>query len=239
MNKQDTVLMLTKKPYFFVDKALSYIMLNNKANFLPYHNLAHCMNVSGWAYDITRHLYPQEYKLQCLMALSGLFHDFDHSGGIEKDDTVNIQNAIKGFDKFLTESQILLSDADADLVRGVIKYTRFPLLPIQQSDTELSGVVSFETLVGIIRDADLLQLTCDSFVPQVMCGLAKELNIELSQFIKNQRSFIEGIKWNTPIVARYMSDKNDAVTKVLHATKNDSYNTIMWRIYALEKIFDK
>ena len=68
MNKQDTVLMLTEESYL-IDKALKYIMLNNKSNFLPYHNLSHCMNVSGWAYDITRHQYPQEYKLQWLMAL--------------------------------------------------------------------------------------------------------------------------------------------------------------------------
>ena len=53
-------------------------------------------------------------------------------------------------------------------------------------------------------------------------------------------NMIKMSQYNKPIVARYMSDKKEdgAAAKMLYATENP-YNSIMWRVYELECIFDK
>lgn len=194
---QQIVLNLTNESYL-IKKAYKYVIYNNESNFLPYHNLSHLLNVAGWSYEILKSVDATDIHRQYLMIVAGLFHDFNHSGGKEKDDHINIKYALAGFDNFIKDSNFAVpefSDEDYKFIQTIIKYTKFPHESILEEDKE------FELYIGIIRDADLLQMTCDSYVPHVVLGLSKESNISIEDMIKSQSKFIDSIKWNIPIVA--------------------------------------
>ncbi len=144
-----------------LEKYLKQLILNNSGNNNPYHNFHHSLTIIKNIYFICKDLKIDEYHTR-LMIIAGLFHDFNHSGGKEKDDSKNIEEAIKAFRKYSSEESI----PDEKFVESIIEVTRYPYIKTE-------GLTIYEK---IIRDDDLLQGCETNFIQQILFGLGKEMN---------------------------------------------------------------
>jgi hypothetical protein len=119
------------------------------------------------------------------LIVAALFHDFDHSGGVETDD-VNIDRAVCAF--------IGRLDFSRHFKYNVIKFienTQYPFIHTP---------VSIEQ--KILRDADLMMITYPNWFYQVMWGLLQEAQhktpeLTIETVIKKQIDFIKSIRMFT------------------------------------------
>ena len=165
-------------------QAYDYVVRNNPANGLPYHNLFHtqCMALSCQIGAATADLPAFEQRA---LVLAALFHDYDHSGGLTSD-AENIKRACAALQQ---AAQVL--SLPEDLVTrslALIATTQFPPLAEAQGEAE-----------RIIRDGDMCQMLYDSWFEQVYMGLRTEMAhsrglMTLSQFCDLQRSFFGSLQ---------------------------------------------
>ncbi len=153
----------------------------------PYHNVRHGLHVmmlcaSGILF------YRETGRLLHLgsarnLLIAALFHDYDHTGRSGNDD-LNIQLAIRGLkEHILPEDKISYNDI-ATLIVG----TQYPHV-VHPSLVSLSG--------QILRDADLCQVFSTAWIQQVIFGLAAERGVSPLEILKQQKSFISGIRFET------------------------------------------
>lgn len=166
-----------------LDNYLKILITLNEGNNNPYHNLNHTLTVVKNIYDISNNISMEHDKIR-LMLIAGIFHDFNHSGGIHKKDSYNILDAITAFNIYSIEN-----DEDNDFIVSVIVSTQFPY------DKEKDA--SLNEYQKIIRDADVIQWVEDDYIQQVILGLGKEIfgtdSITIKQ-LEGQIDFMRSVK---------------------------------------------
>lgn len=147
----------------------------------PYHNFRHMTHVLWLCYDACV-FYKNALRPRLIrnILVAGMFHDFDHSGLMGHDD-LNIERAVRGFEKNIHEDDI---DHKSDIV-FLIRGTEFP-----HTSADSGSLV-------ILRDADLAQALSSAWIQQVVFGLAKEWGKTPLEVLKMQPAFNEGIKFKT------------------------------------------
>lgn len=167
-----------------ITEALTWVNAHNSANELPYHNLyhTHCM-VEKCVEGANYHNLP--YRSIQNLVVAALFHDFAHSGG-HKDDAVNINNAILGFNSY--EDRVR-SNIDANEVRQFIRITQYPYI---------EEPICIEQ--RIIRDADLMQSFRSTWKEMILDGLREEMSIKLKkelsleEMAQGQVAFLKNVR---------------------------------------------
>ena len=166
-------------------KALKFILENNKSNCAPYHNLNHMLYVTKNLY-IACIYYKFDKSLSkkfTSILLAGLFHDMNHSQGKEND-AYNIKQAIKAFEEFYEMNKD--PDIKPEVVKDMIYATQYPYV-IEEKDLSLEQ--------KIIRDADLLMGKETNWFDTIFIGLAEEMDISYEQLLEGNIKFYQNIKF--------------------------------------------
>jgi len=194
--------------YQSLKKGLKYIILNNKSNYAPYHNLNHLLTVTKHTYEALKYMdMLNDNNVEALL-LAALFHDYNHSMGSKKDD-YNIEETKKGIVKFIKDEEI---DLDIDFINSIINSTQYPYV-IQESDLTIYQ--------KIIRDADMCQIFEYDWLKQNILGLVSELKTNVIDFLPNQRKFLESLTF---------------LTKYGNELKNKYFKKVMKEYTILEEI---
>lgn len=141
--------------------AFNYIKSNSNSLEAPYHNLYHTQCVTYYVFFGAKASKLDEWGTTNL-TLAALFHDFNHSAGL-KTDRENIEDAVSGWREFGLSNR--LSQLRLIEVEKLIRCTEYPFRLKPQSPFE-----------EIIRDADLLQITCPQWEEMIYEGLVQELS---------------------------------------------------------------
>jgi hypothetical protein len=170
-----------------LEKAIRFIIENNKGNYNSYHNYEHLLTVYNSVMEIAQNeLFSNKLESnKTILELSSLFHDFNHLG-IKTDDQNNIDLAIEGFEQFYNQNKEEITESQKSEIIRLIQSTKFPY-----------NENSNDILINIIRDADMSSLFKDNFIFTGVFGLAKEFNIDIKQQVKNQIKFLNNIRFNT------------------------------------------
>lgn len=162
---------------------------------LPYHNISHTLGVMFHLINMYESLVNSDSGIELgdkdlyLLLTSGLFHDYNHSGGRFSDD-INIQNAKLGLRNCLytilginEQSNEIITDCES-----LIDATQYPyIIP----DEELS------VQQRMIREADILVFLFDDYYTHNIFGLMEETKSEKNHkmFLAKQIQFLlESIK---------------------------------------------
>ncbi len=164
--------------YYF---AIVFIKAKNILNF--YHNLTHIFHVLWVGYQACLYyhnkLSPREIR-NLLIAI--LFHDFNHSG-VTGNDENEINRAIEALKKYILSQ-------DKHMLRSIIRIIEASKWPIK--------VIQRPTLSEqIMRDCDLSQALCQTWMQQVIFGLGKEMGKSQIEMLEMQTSFLLSISFNT------------------------------------------
>jgi len=189
----------------------TYVMDKNPSKYAPYHNNFHLENVCKYAL-MNAEENGIDLRNQQILATAALFHDFDHSAGVEKDDTINIGRAIEGMKSYICSlpsdekgnSIFEFDNSEYNIILKLIKATRYPYLT---DGTELSDIGK------ILRDSDILQgLFCQNYINGVTRAIAIEAGIPYESMLKGQANFIT----NTKYLTKWAEDKaNSRIPDVL------------------------
>jgi len=178
-----------------LSKAFKFIVDNSTSNTAPYHNLHHivcvthnCILAQRSYHRINKEIGSDITSFKTLL-IASLFHDVNHSMGTDTDD-VNVQNSIKLLSEFYGVSDVDVQNSfDLEYAISIIEATQYPYVI---NSGELSESQK------IIRDADLLMFTEDSWFQYVILGLRKEMNIsKIEDMLNGQIKFISNVKMNT------------------------------------------
>lgn len=146
----------------------------NTASTLPYHNFCHGLAVLQFAEIVCT---SQGTKMSLPLAIACIFHDFNHSGGLQNDDW-NVATAIQHMkDSLIDEHKILENE-----ISSIIQSTRYPYV-IEDKD------LNFEQ--AVIRDADLLQIVNGNYIERIFIGLVRELDWSITDAKAAQHSFLQ------------------------------------------------
>lgn len=217
---------------------LSYVVLHNKSNSAPYHNLYHTFTVTSNALKIFFDYHIGEVTLGVNnydkldksetdvrgftlldrarhLYVAALFHDFNHTAGKAKD-SFNIAIAC---------------DALSDCMSNMKLQPNFYFLNKPDIEQEITGFYQAVTRLikgtqfpytyppeddvdlAMLRDADLSQIATDNYFQQNVIGLSTELDKPLLTFIDNQISFLKSVNFNTTYATKHwgpiVADKLD------------------------------
>jgi hypothetical protein len=165
-------------------KYFQVVFFNSKNLQNSYHNFRHVMQVTWLCYDAC--LYYMDLLNQRQMRnllIAAMFHDFDHSGTIDED-TININLAIKAIRKYIrSEDREHLNE-----IIAIIKSTEYPYKTTH---------TSLELCNQIIRDADLAQSLCSTWLQQVIFGLSDEWGKTPLEVLKKQSDFHYNLNFYT------------------------------------------
>lgn len=167
----------------YLQKAFKYILLNNKSNDNPYHDLNHLLTVMKYCYQGAKKENVTGKALKELL-ITAIFHDVNHSGG-KKSDEENIKMSKKAIKEFVESEDI---DVSLESMDEIIEATQYPYV-IEADDLNV--------MQSIIRDADLMQVYEYNWIQQNIGGLSSELNMDFIDFLKPQRKFLESAEFNT------------------------------------------
>jgi guanylate kinase len=168
------------------------VKTKNPSNNKPYHNLYHIACVVKHCYDIAKSLELEDRHIRRLL-IAAMYHNF---GYFSSNDYLNIIKATRmlGIHSIHINRPAYkyggykVSNSDIDLIKDIIRATQYPYV-IQEEALTLSQ--------RIIRDADLLQWTEETFIDHVVKGVAEEMQIPLVDFIPKQKIFMAGVKFHT------------------------------------------
>lgn len=169
--------------------ALKYVILNNKTNFAPYHNLHHMTRVTYHSHRIISHDYSNILSNNQIndVLIACLFHDMNHSLG-KLPDSENILNAVTAFQNWYELSEDA-SEVDPDAVVGIIAATEYPYVIPADKLTDQQK---------IIRDADLMISMDNDVINTIVIGLKEEMGVDsVLDVVKGNIKFHENIKFNT------------------------------------------
>lgn len=176
-----------------------YIEINffpyNEGDMNPYHNSRHMLGVTNLAHELCRlnvrnhnKVYTEEFLK--ILTLAGMFHDFNHTGGIHNDDT-NIKRAIDSINLYRKEliETGLVTDFIIDSAIAAIRNTRFPYLESPRTE-----------LMEILRDADVLWANYTNDIRVLIHDLRYEIQlgmkrlIPMSEFYEMQVNFMNNVE---------------------------------------------
>lgn len=180
-----------------------HIQKTNPSANLPYHNTKHMQGVAILAWKIYNAMPNYQdpgnlgrYQELKALLIACLWHDYDHSGGKEVD-SVNINRAIAGFDKWNTSARRDrgIGTQIIEKAKQIIQVTEFPF--VHYPDFHLEK---------IIRDADLLYTFSDN-TGMIVFGLFSEMlqagkfpeGFTFDDFLKGQRNFLSNAQFFTNI----------------------------------------
>lgn len=165
----------------WIKSIIKYHFEHNSGLNLPYHNFYHGLVVTSSCIEAAD-FYNLEWNDVELLIAAALFHDFNHSGGKEKDDW----NVIKAKKAFITWNLInkKFNDEDKSKILEIIDATQYPYV-INHFDLNY--------LQQIIRDADLTQLFKEGRIQQNYLGLGQEMNSDIKSVLEGTLKFIETI----------------------------------------------
>lgn len=166
-------------------KAILYISENNEGINNPYHNNYHMYDVFTSCVECVENIYNVLDEEELYFA--ALFHDFNHIGKMDIDDSLNIERAVDGFSKFFHSELKEYPIEFLDSVIYLIKSTVF--------NGENKKRYSLEA--KILIDADLNTLFSYKSLLVTYQGLQKESGVSMEQFIENQKGFFDNLKFNT------------------------------------------
>ena len=175
-----------------LQRALRYVFDNNSANYLPYHNLNHIMQMMKYAHMLI-HKGPSisDYN-KLLLLTAAIFHDFNYDPTLETD-ALRIQAAKRGLATFIHKNN-MSELIEESRVCKLIDATEYPyVIPVDE--------LTYGQM--ILRDADFMMIFEPNFTHQIIFGLAKELNISIEEMVNKQRSFLENITFNTEYGREY------------------------------------
>ena len=183
----------------------NYVIENNNAYMNPYHNNFHLEHVCLFSLKGCEY-YKVEIPWKRMVATAALFHDFNHSGGKDKNDDDNILLAIKGFIDFNLEYNIF-DEEEQKVITNLIKCTRYPYT----NDSD-----SLTLTENILRDSDILQGPfCQNYINGVVYGIAREAGIPLDKMLAGQVEFLKSAKfcteWATSLYENILPDVLDKV----------------------------
>lgn len=170
--------------YEYLQKAFKYIIINNKSNNGPYHNLNHLLTVLKYCYLGAKSEGIKNEKELRELLIAAVFHDVNHSLGKEKDD-VNVKNSKKIIKEFVKQEEV---DVDVEYINTLLDATQYPYT-LDGKDLGLRQ--------GIIRDADLMQVFEYNWIHQNIAGLSNELKMNFLDFVAPQRKFLDSVEFNT------------------------------------------
>ena len=178
----DTTLKIIEE--FNLGFMIRWILENNTAQSLPYHNFSHSLWVANYAQMIYTHETNKKAPKELIIA--ALFHDFDHSGGFFKDDLENIFRAVRGY-IIWADSHREFDETFDNKVINLIRQTQYP---------HLAPATSFEA--ACLRDADLLQ-NCNDTLFANFTGIKQEMfrEIPYPQYMDNTLKFLRSIEYKT------------------------------------------
>lgn len=149
-----------------LNDVIPYLLANNDANLLPYHNFNHLMTIVKWCGRMSSY-YPLNAVQRRGLILAAAFHDFNHSGG-HSTDISNITMALIGLTDFSCKFSI--PNDVYDIAVDCIRVTEFPF---RHTPTTLAQ--------SIIRDADLLQGIEPTVKYTMVNGLRREIEVSLGR----------------------------------------------------------
>ena len=191
-----------------IDDVYSYVMENNNAYNNPYHNNFHLEHVCLFTIEGCEY-YEVLDPHKKLVLTAALFHDFNHSGGRNKNDDDNIKLAIDGFNQFNSKFE-MFSEEECNVITNLIKSTRYPYV------SECSSL--FEK---ILRDSDILQGPfCQNYINGIVNGLAKEIGIPLLSMLKGQVDFLKNSKFCTEWATKKFESILPSVLKKVEIAKS-------------------
>jgi len=168
-------------------RAFRYLVDHNKSNDAPYHNLNHMLSVTQWCYDGAL-FHRLDDKTRNNLLIAALFHDFNHSQGVE-DDEWNISVAIKGVIDWYYSNPMNKTNCDLTNIVSIIQATQYPY------------VIEADKLTvpqQIIRDADLMMALNDDWLGSIIVGLGKEMGYNIKEMAEGQYKFhTESVKMNS------------------------------------------
>ena len=182
-NEGLTILKIVKK-YDSLKLGLKHIILENKSNYAPYHNMNHLLTVTFHTYQALSYMDMLDDENVETLLLTALFHDTNHSMG-KKTDDLNIKSSKKFLNKFVKDNDLEL---DKELSDSILDATQFPYV-IEDKDLDVYQ--------KIIRDADMCQIFEYDYLKQNILGLVEEIGTNVTDFIPNQGKFLESMKFYT------------------------------------------
>lgn len=192
-----------------LEKSFNYIIENNTASKLPYHNTRHLIKVFNTAINIANDFgdfLDNTNKVE--LGIAALFHDMNHSGG-ELVDQENIKIAnfefLLFFDTLNKEEQKKIKP---EHIMELIQYTVYPQVKNP----------SF-VLEQILIDSDLIQCYDIDWFLYAIKGLSEERGVNISQALQDQTNFINNIKFYTEYAQRIHDKKKDKYLKRLKYLK--------------------
>jgi hypothetical protein len=176
--------LLKINPYKTIFK---WIVENGVSNYKPYHNLRHLLTVfKNCVEGATIENLPRDSREPLFIA--ALLHDLDHAGA--SDDQINISITIDSIYEMQERLKLPISDKEFNLILDYIRATKYPYEYPSNNNLLLSH--------KIIRDADLMGVYEENYLPDIFLGLFEELPIEtIEEFIPQNDKFINSIFWHT------------------------------------------
>ena len=133
---------------------------------LAYHNLEHCVQVGTRAYNLAE---KYDIKDSINFLIAGLWHDVDHSGDENLEDSINIENSVKLWKEFghslnarlFWNTGAWIELKNLDKIEELIRATQWPYY-------NLSETTSGNNLrIAIMRNADLEQIFSQKWTDNV------------------------------------------------------------------------
>ncbi len=171
--------------HFDLETDFQHVFKFNRSNYLPYHNLNHTMSMIVRAGKACKWFYgqslPERFKTDVSayrywqdIFLSILYHDFNHSGGLNNDDD-NVM---------IAEAEMFEND------RTLIRFTKYPyenlyLGMVIKVGTNNNYVLTEQHIeqIKIIRDCDLTQWAEEDWFYQTFLGLFREFGFKNNQVL--------------------------------------------------------
>ncbi len=150
----------------------------------PYHNFRHIFHVMWLCHDACKFYKNQLSKREMRnLLIAAMFHDFNHTGST-KNDQINIQNALKGLKKYISQKDKVFYKEIYDL----IKETQFP---------HKTPSLELPLLAQILRDADVGQTLSTDWIQQIVFGLSVEMGTTPILILKKQEEFLRSLHFTS------------------------------------------
>jgi guanylate kinase len=205
-----------------IEKYWEMVETNNPSNEKPYHNLFHLHCMVKYCYEIAKSVNLGESDTRLLL-LAAMYHDFGHFGTNDHLNVIKAKQIFRVHTLFTKNTEPLCAvPIDVEAVETIISATQYPYV-IDDSD--------LNQCQQIIRDADLLQWTEDTFIDHVVKGLSVELGIPLLEFIPKQRAFMMSMHFHTDWAQkRYYHYLDQRIQELDEFVKNISSQSMHKRI---------
>ena len=173
--------------------AIRWCMEHNTSQALPYHNLAHCLNVMTHTYNAWK--YERRDSPSYSLMYAAAFHDMNHSGGFYASDADNIQLALQAWRRHT----LPIFKSCNHKIEAFIQATEYPHKPVNYSDVDamLIRPKEYRFSVECLRDADFMK-SPDTILQEAV-AIKHEMykHMPWDDYLVRSIEFLEGIEYKT------------------------------------------